>query len=188
MKGLRDVRNRRGYSQRELAARAGLSFRGYQLLERPEHNPRLESLERVAEALGLPRAGARRALEDFFHLHPESLRAATIRILSDGPGSWTLHLFDFVDAFRRAPAAELIEDPPHELGSARLNAIVAGTAEALCAEAGLPMSSWCLAGAPLEEPWFVAGIENLKATALAESPLAFRRRNVFVLGNFLARA
>lgn len=40
----------------------------------------------------------------------------------------------------------------------------------------------------LPEPWFVAGVENLKATALVESPLPFRRNNIFVLGNFLSRA
>jgi len=40
----------------------------------------------------------------------------------------------------------------------------------------------------LAEPWFVSGMENLKATALVESPVQFRRNNVFVLGNFLSRA
>jgi hypothetical protein len=34
----------------------------------------------------------------------------------------------------------------------------------------------------------VSGVENLKAMALVESPAWFRRRNVFVLGNFLNRA
>ncbi|NCO37375.1 MAG: hypothetical protein COZ06_23865 [Armatimonadetes bacterium CG_4_10_14_3_um_filter_66_18] len=41
---------------------------------------------------------------------------------------------------------------------------------------------------PLPEPWFVSGIENLKATALVESPTHFRKRRIFVLGNFLERA
>ena len=40
----------------------------------------------------------------------------------------------------------------------------------------------------LPEPWFVSGVESLKATALVEAPLAFRRNNVFVLGNFMSRA
>jgi hypothetical protein len=34
----------------------------------------------------------------------------------------------------------------------------------------------------------VAGRESLKAMALVESPVWFRRRNIFVLGNFLDRA
>jgi hypothetical protein len=40
----------------------------------------------------------------------------------------------------------------------------------------------------LDSPWFVAGIENLKASALVESPVRFRKRNIFVLANFLERA
>ena len=39
----------------------------------------------------------------------------------------------------------------------------------------------------LDKPWFVSGFENLKSTALIESPLNFRKRNIFVLGNFLTR-
>lgn len=40
---------------------------------------------------------------------------------------------------------------------------------------------------PIQPPWFVAGMENLKAIALAESPLRFRLRKIFVLENFLSR-
>lgn len=188
MDALRIARLARGLSQRELASRAGLSFRGYQLLERPDHNASLRTLEKVAKVLGLPPAGARLALEGFLSLPPESIRAAGLRILEDGPESWTVHLFDFADAFRRARRPDLVRDPPPPLRSERLDAIVAGTVEALCAEACIPAPPWCLAVPPLAEPWFVAGVENLKASALVESPVAFRRRNVFVLGNFLARA
>ena len=53
---------------------------------------------------------------------------------------------------------------------------------ALNRRAGWPM---CL---PAKPPWFVSGMENLKAIALAESPLRFRIRKIFVLSNFLSRA
>ena len=188
MNALRIARQSRGWSQRELASRAGLSFRGYQLLERPHHNARLRSLEKAATALGLPPIGARLAIEQFLSLPPESIRAAGLRILADRVPSWTVHLFDFVDAFRRAPNPELVQEPPPHLGSERLDALVAGTVEALCAEAGLPDPNWCQTIPALQQPWFVADIDNLKASALVESPVPFRRRNVFVLENFLARA
>ena len=42
-------------------------------------------------------------------------------------------------------------------------------------------SSWCTAGSR------VPGYENLKASALVESPVPFRSRNVFVFANFLDR-
>jgi hypothetical protein len=37
------------------------------------------------------------------------------------------------------------------------------------------------------DPWFVSGMESLKAIALVESPLPFRLRKIFVLENFLSR-
>lgn len=188
MDALRHARRALGISQRAAAARAGLSFRGYQLLEQEDHDARIGSLERAAAAVGLPKSGIRRAVSDFLVLPPESIRAAGFRILEDGEESWSLHLFDFVDAFRRSPAAGLVESPPPPLGSARLEAILAATVEALSVEAGRAVPGWVDAVPPLSRPWFVSGMENLKATALVESPVAFRRRNVFVLANFLDRA
>ena len=188
MEAIRNARRRRDLSQRELATRAGLSFRGYQLLEKPGHNPRLESIEKAAAALDLPIAGPRAVLSGFLSTPPASIRMAGYRILSDGPASWTVHLFDFVDAFRREPSPELVEQPPPSAVAERLKALIAGTAEALCREAAVHEPPWCQAVPALTGPWFVSGVENLKASAIAESPLPFRRRNVFVLGNFLARA
>lgn len=40
----------------------------------------------------------------------------------------------------------------------------------------------------LPRPWFAGGLKNLKAILLAESPVAFRRRNLFVSANTLSRA
>ena len=187
MDALRTARQRRGLSQREFASRAGLSFRGVQLLEKPDHDARLSSLAKAARVLGLPAAGPRLLLRSLLSLHPDSIRAAGLRILADGPESWTIHLFDFVDAFRREPGTELVREHA-DAGSERLNAIVAATVEALCEEAELPAPHWCAAVPSLAVPWFVSGIENLKASALVESPVPFRRRNVFVLGNFIERA
>jgi len=188
MDELRTARERQSLSQRDFAARAGLSFRGYQLLETPEHNAGIASLEKVVGVLGLPVAGIRRVIGEFLLLHPESVRAAGMRVLADGAESWTVHLFDFVDAFRRTHDPELIREPIPELGTERLAAVFAGTVEALCAETEMCAPPWCQAVPGLPTPWFVSGVENLKASALAESPVPFRRRNVFVLRNFLARA
>ena len=157
------------------------------MLERPDHDARLGSLEKAARALGLPCTGVRRVLADFLSLHPESIRSASLRILADGHDAWTIHLFDFVDEFRADPDPDRVEEPPR-LESPRIGAVLAGTVEALCAEVAMQVPVWCRAVPNLETPWFVAGVENLKAAALAESPIPFRSRNVFVLGNFLERA
>lgn len=39
----------------------------------------------------------------------------------------------------------------------------------------------------LEQPFFSGGLESLKATLLVESPLAFRRRLIFLSANALSR-
>jgi len=39
----------------------------------------------------------------------------------------------------------------------------------------------------LVKPFFAGGLENLKAILLVESPLAFRRRQIFVSANALSR-
>jgi hypothetical protein len=68
-----------------------------------------------------------------------------------------------------------------------MDALLASTAEALCDELGLAPPSWLSEIPACVEPYFVAGLENLKAITIVESPLRFRIRKIFVLENFLSR-
>ncbi len=104
------------------------------------------------------------------------------------PESWKLWLGEFVDEFRRQANLQLVAEPPPPELPAQLRSLLASVVEALCAERGLPAPGWCQHVPPLPVPWFVAGMESLKAMALVESPAQFRQRNIFVLGNFLSRA
>ena len=183
MEAIRQVRTRR-----QLSRRAGLSFKGLQLLETPGHDARISTLEKVAGAFGLPSGGVRRVLDGFLTEHPDSAFCAAERILADGFESWKVHLFDFVDRFRADPAAVLVRTPPAAALDARLAALLASTVDTLCHEQGRASPGWSRAVAALPHPWFVSETENLKASALLESPVRFRRRNVFVLFNFLSRA
>ena len=119
---------------------------------------------------------------------PASVDAIAARILEDGENSWKGWLFELVDDFRRQPSGALIAVPPPASLPARLGCLLASTVEALCAESGLPPPAWCAGVGALSRPWFVAETENLKASALVEAPVFFRKRNLFVLGNFLSRA
>jgi transcriptional regulator with XRE-family HTH domain len=186
MNALSEVRNQRGVSQRVLADKAAVSFRGLQLLEQGEHNWRVMTLSRVAEALDLPGRGVNLVVDHFLRLRPDSIQEISIRIILDGFESWKTHVFDFVDAFRATQNTELLDPPVGGLDS-RLQALCASAVEALCAECGLRAPMWCAGIPPLSNPWFVSGIENLKAAALVESPAWFRTRNIFVLENFLSR-
>ena len=188
MELIRTVRRRRKLSQRALARRAGLSFRGMQLLEAPDHDPRLSSLEHVVQALGLPRNSIARAISGILEEPPDSLFCASLRILEDGEQSWRRHLLDCVDAVRRSGTAAALETPPAVELPAKLRALTAAIAETLAAECETGAPRWTSGVGPLDRPWFVSGYESLKASALLESPVPFRSRNVFVLANFLERA
>lgn len=188
MQAIKAIRHRCGLSQRRLAEKARISFRALQMLEAGETNPRLSSIMGVAGAFGISPSVVRADIESLLAELPDSVVSISRKIRADGQESWKLWMFEFVDAFRRHPSPELIDDPPAPGTSAEMRCLLASTVENLCAECGVPIPWWCRAIGPLPAPWFVSGIENLKACALAESPAFYRGRNIFVLGNFLDRA
>lgn len=103
------------------------------------------------------------------------------------PSIWSLYLMNFVDDFRRNKDIEMVKQP-FVIDNEQMDALLASTAEYLCDELGIHPPEWLLNVPACRKPWFVAGVESLKAIALAESPLRFRIRKIFVLENFLSRA
>lgn len=106
-------------------------------------------------------------------------------------------LGDLVDDFRlRSGTAEeklvLVNEAPEWINSelhADCNAYLAAVAETLCREVSLAPPAWTESPCCyLHRPWFAGGLETLKAILLVESPVPFRRRNLFVSANALARA
>ena len=177
-----------GLSQRRFASRAGVSFRALQMLEAGHTDPRLSTLEKIGEALGHPAGGLTEIISDYWSEDDDSIVAVSARIAEEGEDSWKIRLFEFVDAFRAFPRGSLIEYPPFTKVSLRMRCLMTATVETLCRRYGIEIPWWCAGSGVLPSPWFVSGVENLKAIALVESPAAFRRRNIFVLGNFLDRA
>jgi hypothetical protein len=119
---------------------------------------------------------------------PTSFATVAHRLADDGEESWKGWLFEVVDDFRKEPSPTMLADAPPPVLPDRLRCLLASTVEALHAEQGWRPPAWCATVGPLATPWFVAEVENLKASALVESPVMFRKRNLFVLGNFLSRA
>ncbi len=106
-------------------------------------------------------------------------------------------LGDLIDDFRlRSGTADeklaLVNEAPEWMNSeshADGNAYLAAVAETLCREVSLSPPAWTESPCCyLHRPWFAGGLETLKAILLAESPVPFRRRNLFVSANALARA
>ncbi len=99
---------------------------------------------------------------------------------------WEIPFKQFVDDFRRERDLSALALPDFR-GNPRVAALMASTIEYLCREQGLANPDWTWQVPALERPWFVSGFESLKALAIAESPVQYRRRLIFVLSNFLER-
>jgi hypothetical protein len=99
---------------------------------------------------------------------------------------WKIYFYDFVDDFRYHKSPQAVSEP-FAFDDNKFDALLASTVETLCGELNLPKPQWTNEVPPCEEPFFVAGLENLKATALVESPLLFRVRKIFVTDSFLQR-
>ncbi len=112
--------------------------------------------------------------------------AETKEKITENPRWWRIALMDFVDDFRYHKNAAAIAEP-FVFGDDRIDAVLASTAESLCDELNIPVPAWLDGVSACREPYFVAGLENLKAAAIVQSPLRFRIRKIFVLENFLTR-
>lgn len=178
-------RQNRHYSQRSLAKEAGISYKTLQLIEAGS-DTRVSTLSKIAVALGYPKKVFKEQISHFFQIPQGSIFMASWRVVEEKQ-DWQMALFDFVDALRRTENRELIEKTPHENLSESLKAVFAASVETLCDELGWIPPKWCTTVDSLAQPYFVSGIENLKASALVESPVHFRKRGVFVLKNFLSR-
>jgi hypothetical protein len=108
------------------------------------------------------------------------------RSIEKNPNYWFIHLMDFVDDFRREKKLSALKKP-FARPQNRWASLLAATAESLCEEAHIEPPEWLAHVRACKHPWFVAGLENLKAITLAESPLPFRLRKIFVQHNFLSR-
>ncbi|MDM8516357.1 hypothetical protein QUF76_09175 [Desulfobacterales bacterium HSG16] len=100
--------------------------------------------------------------------------------------NWLIPFLNFVDDFRRDKNLSAVRHP-FELTNEKIDALLASTIEYLGNELHLEIPEWTESVPPCKEPWFVAGVENIKAIAVVESPVFFRRRKIFVLENFLVR-
>jgi len=122
------------------------------------------------------------------HARPATLAEAAARGLTEGRRDAMIREFcdEFYKAGLKDRGAMLAEEPAIQGGEA--DAYYAAVAEHLALQNGLHVPRWALEKERfLRKPFFPAGLESLKSTMLVESPLAFRRRMIFVGANPLAR-
>jgi hypothetical protein len=120
---------------------------------------------------------------------PKTLAEAA-QIAKDEPGILDLVVAEFLDEFYLHPETRQggIEAEPVGIGRVQ-DAWLGAVAEHLARRWDLEIPSWVEAPHRfLDRPHFAGGLESLKAILLAESPLAFRRRLIFVEAEPLRRA
>ena len=178
------IYDRDKYTERALSRALGVSRVTLRKALRGQASVRLGTYQKIAryfkqqvELLCFPRE----------HRPDASTVAIGFRICRDGTESWKIHLMNFVDEFRRSKDGRLIVLPPDSSCPQQIQALIAATVEELCREINIASPEWVHKVKFLERPWFVSGMESLKASALIESPLAFRAKNIFVQQNFLER-
>jgi hypothetical protein len=97
---------------------------------------------------------------------------------------------EFLDSWQMMSRAEretALACEPDRIGSVE-DAYLAALAEHLALDARLPVPSWTEEACRfLSEPFFAGGLETLKALLIVESPLAFRRRLIFISADALSR-
>jgi hypothetical protein len=127
----------------------------------------------------------------------EAARNAALELATDGGLSGAYRcLMQLLDDYRRAQrrdgtsaAAPLFDESPPSTGDVRVDAALAGLAEHLARRDGWNPPLWAFDENRYAKPWwFVSGVRSWHAMALVESPLAFRRRGVFLTESALDRA
>ena len=182
----RYLREKAGLSERELASAAGVSRLTLRNAEAAGGNPTLRSLALLARPLGRRivclAVPTEEAPSDY------STVAVSQRVQQEGFSSWKIHYMELVDEFCKRIDPRLILLPPIRELHPQLRALLASIVLQLCEEVGQESPGWARQRYFLDDPWFISGMESLKAMAIRESPLAFRRNNIFVHENFLQRA
>jgi hypothetical protein len=119
---------------------------------------------------------------------PAALQDVAARSLGGAPFDPLLR--EFLDEFYGRTQSEMalaVAREPARIGLVH-DAYLAAVAEHLALKFGLPVPAWVeQPDRFLAQPFFAGGLESLKAILLVESPLAFRRRQIFVSANALSR-
>jgi len=173
-------------SERQLALKAGLSRTSLRLLKKGQLNPTLKTLKKIAEAsdhsleiLQYPKNSS----ADFRY----SIPVVSYLTQLEGFGSWKIHFFNFINELVRTKDSRLFISPPIKKLDKKLQALLAVIVMELCHRNNWPPPLWADDISSLQHPWFLSESESLKASALLESPLRFKLKNIFILENFFDR-
>jgi len=121
-------------------------------------------------------------------------------ILAEDPAAlldaWRFGVCQLIDDYQTARrhatpdlAAGLFKHSPAPCGDCRFDAALAALGEHLARRDSRTPPTWVFEPERYAQPWwFVSGFSSLRAMELVQSPLAFRKRGVFIRDGDLVRA
>ena len=185
MNGEKPLRLREGLSETELAEKSRVSRQTLRAVEGREESVTLSNFAKINTTLDRRIVLLSVPTEECYS--DCSTIAVAMKVMRDGESSWKGHFFELVDEFRKALDPRLILLPPPQSLSLQLKGLLASMVLVLSDEAGIEAPEWAKKNLFLERPWFPSEMESLKASAVLESPLFFRKNNIFVQSNFMQR-
>ncbi|MGW7681998.1 helix-turn-helix domain-containing protein [Kribbella sp. NPDC054772] len=185
---LRRAREDAGLSRSALATRAGVPTSTVSRIETGFSDPTLTMLSRLIAA-----AGQHLTLTvEQSQLPPELTIARLAGAHSPGAKvrkvNWT-RLRGFIDTVveHRDLTATAIASPPHRTGDAAFDALLAGMAEKLADDAGVPRPRWTRSVPPSPTPWEAPGTPARVRQARAQAPAQLAARNIWLAEHDLWR-
>lgn len=115
-----------------------------------------------------------------------SVRQATQRVVFGE--DWQIAYFDFVDSFLATKSEYLMNEKPMDGLEIKPLALICAIVMQLCEESSIQAPEWAKLSLELEQPWFISKFKSLRAISLVDSPIYFKRNNIFVGDDFLKRA
>ncbi len=150
-------------------------------ISRYAHGQRDYSLENFEKVIAAVEAIEREQMKGL-----TSARHATQRVANGE--NWQIAYFDFVDSFLLAKNYLLVNQRPVDGLDLKSLALICSIVMQLCEENKVPFPEWAKLSLELDEPWFISKYKSLRAICLVQSPLFFKRNNIFVGNDFLKRA
>jgi transcriptional regulator with XRE-family HTH domain len=184
---VREAREHAGLSRSGLAAKAGVPTSTVSRIEDGSSDPTLTMLARLIAAAGkhlsvnvTARQPAKPAIELLTEGHQLDSK--------DRKVDWT-RLRGFLDQLGAHPelSADAIEAPPPRTGDAAFDALLAGIAEKIADDAGIPRPRWTKSVPPAPAPWTAPGTPARTQRARAAAPPQLAARNIWLAAKDLWR-
>jgi transcriptional regulator with XRE-family HTH domain len=185
---LRRAREDAGLSRSALAARAGVPTSTVSRIEAGSSDPTLTMLARLIAAAGRHLSLALESPALPHELMIGSLVEAYARDARVRKVNWA-RLRGFLDglAEHRDLIAVAIATPPRRSGDATFDALLAGIAEKVADDAGIPRPRWTRAVPPAPTAWETPGTPARVRAARAQAPTQLAARNIWLAAHDLWR-